>query len=320
MIYDCFSFFNELDLLEIRLEILDSVVDRFVLVEATRTHSNSEKPLYFDQNRKRYSRFLAKIIHVVVDEYPECTSSWTFENLQRNMIMKGLSQCTSNDVILISDLDEIPNPAVICSAKADRIYRLEQQSYAFFLNYKSIKPGHWYGTNVLPYCSLHNAAYLGDRSVPYGPMVLPELNRELTPTAIRAIKSWPVIKNGGWHFTYLGGIEAIRAKLVAFSHQEYNDPSYYSDKRILTDIKRGRVFFHREDRYVVTRPGQGLPRHVRDSVVRYPGLFLPYRWYYPLKNFAFTARELALFFTAHAARKAAKAIVRKVRRWVKRSR
>ena len=71
MIFDCFSFFNELDILEIRLNVLASVVDKFVLVEAVRRHSGEPKELFFEKNKQRFSPFLDKIIHVVVDDEPE---------------------------------------------------------------------------------------------------------------------------------------------------------------------------------------------------------------------------------------------------------
>ncbi|HZX73462.1 MAG TPA: hypothetical protein VFE57_03515, partial [Cyclobacteriaceae bacterium] len=70
MVVDCFTFFNELDLLEIRLNILNETVDRFVLVEATRTFQNNPKPLYFNENKKRFEAFLPKITHIIVDDYP----------------------------------------------------------------------------------------------------------------------------------------------------------------------------------------------------------------------------------------------------------
>lgn len=85
ILFDCFTFFNELDLLEIRLEELSSVVDWFVLVEATRTFSGRPKPLYFEENKERYSKFLHKIVHVKLGYMPEKPSSaWELEAFQRN--------------------------------------------------------------------------------------------------------------------------------------------------------------------------------------------------------------------------------------------
>ena len=91
MIYDCFTFFNEFDLLEIRLNELDSVVDKFVLVEATKTFSGKDKPLYFNENKNKFNKFLNKIIHVIVDEYPNLNGDWVIENHQRNEISKKYS-------------------------------------------------------------------------------------------------------------------------------------------------------------------------------------------------------------------------------------
>ncbi|MBO6167304.1 MAG: hypothetical protein J6P13_03005 [Kiritimatiellae bacterium] len=115
MIYDCFSFFNELDILEIRLNALKDVVDRFVLVEAVKTHSGQPKKLYFEENKDRYKPFLDKIIHVIVDnephlpeKCPKLTAAWAYENHQRNVIVRGLARIGADDVLLISDLDKIP--------------------------------------------------------------------------------------------------------------------------------------------------------------------------------------------------------------------
>ena len=96
MIYDCFTFFNELDLLEIRLNVLNGCVDKFVLVEMGKTHTGKDKPLVFEQNKERFSIFKDKIIHIIVDDYPELEKSesdgygnkWLLENYQRDAIMR----------------------------------------------------------------------------------------------------------------------------------------------------------------------------------------------------------------------------------------
>jgi len=110
-IYDCFTFYNELDLLEIRLNELNSVVDYFVIVEATKTQTGKRKQLYYELNKKRYKKFESKIIHIIVKNMPDIktNSAWVLENHQRNQIIKGLKNCNLKDIIFISDLDEIPN-------------------------------------------------------------------------------------------------------------------------------------------------------------------------------------------------------------------
>jgi beta-1,4-mannosyl-glycoprotein beta-1,4-N-acetylglucosaminyltransferase len=98
-IYDCFTFFNELDILEIRLAEMSDVVDRFVLVEATHTFQGNAKPLYFNDNRARFAQWLHKIEHIIVD-FPDIfpptlhkESGWEREEYQRDAIMKGLRAC-----------------------------------------------------------------------------------------------------------------------------------------------------------------------------------------------------------------------------------
>jgi hypothetical protein len=128
VIYDCFPFFNELDLLDIRLHELSDVVDKFVLVEATRTFTGNPKPLYFWENRKQFTPFLSQIIHVVVDDMPmtkeELSAStqkdlrwlesdyqhganWIRDRHQRNAIMRAVDYLDDYDIIIIEDADEM---------------------------------------------------------------------------------------------------------------------------------------------------------------------------------------------------------------------
>ena len=111
MIYDCFTFFNELDLLEIRLNILYEKVDFFVIVEANKTHTGKDKPFYVQESFARFERFKEKIKYIQVTDMPS-GNAWTLENFQRNCIMRGLDKLADDDIVAISDLDEIINPDV----------------------------------------------------------------------------------------------------------------------------------------------------------------------------------------------------------------
>src|SRR4030042_3846553 len=112
-VYDCFTFFNELELLKLCLKEWDQHVDNFVLVEATKTHQNDPKPLYFQENKGRFKNFQEKIIHLIVDDLPGTADPWVNEKFQRNSIMRALADCRWYDIILVSDADEIPSPAAI---------------------------------------------------------------------------------------------------------------------------------------------------------------------------------------------------------------
>ena len=107
MIYDCFTFFNEFDILEIRLHEMDSWVDRFVLVESAETFSGIAKPLWFDENKHRFEDFLPKIDHVIAPVVSKSTDAWARQEGQRDCAKKMLASCADDDLILIGDVDEI---------------------------------------------------------------------------------------------------------------------------------------------------------------------------------------------------------------------
>lgn len=215
MIYDCFPFFNELDILEIRLNELNDVVDKFVLVEATKTHSGKDKPLFFEENKNRFSKFLDKIIHIVVDDDIELKSTWSLENYQRNCISRGLTNCKDDDIILISDCDEIPNPQEIIKNKdVSGLKIFKQKCYFYYLNLRN--SNNWpQGTRMLSYKDFKNGF---DNVDNYSKSIINELNLGTTATKIRGIFDGKIIKNGGWHFTYIGGIDMILKKLTSYSH------------------------------------------------------------------------------------------------------
>ena len=146
-LFDCFTFFNELDLLELRLLELDPLVHRFVLVEAPQTFTGLPKPLHFKLNRDRFERFLPKIVHVVLEEFPAgLASAWDREHHSRRGIMHGLADAAPDDLVLISDVDEIPKPANLEAAlrspgSARRLTVFESEAYLHYLNARSRLPG-----------------------------------------------------------------------------------------------------------------------------------------------------------------------------------
>ena len=119
-VIDCFIFYNELDMLEFRLNELNDVVDYFVLVECIKTHTNNDKELYFENNKNRFSKFLDKIIHIIVkDNIPQTNSAWDREKYQRFCIDEGIKKLNLNneDIIIIADLDEIPDTKTVLNLK-----------------------------------------------------------------------------------------------------------------------------------------------------------------------------------------------------------
>ncbi|MDR0705439.1 MAG: hypothetical protein LBF88_10695 [Planctomycetaceae bacterium] len=268
MIYDCFTFFNELDLLEIRLNILNEVVDRFVIVEATRTFSNHPKSLYFETNKDRFSDFSSKIIHLVVDDYPEFETAWTYENHQRNCIARCLHHCKDDDMILISDLDEIPNPKTILEHQHEQeIMGFELLQCIYYLNHIDIRHPTRFCTKMLPYSLFKNSL---DHVQNYGRCNLEKLNQGTTVTKIRYYKSRR-IQNGGWHFSYLGGIESIREKIQGYSHQERN----LDEVTNLQNIAKRMQQAFTSHRLLGVELDETFPVFLRNNQERYAHLFGP---------------------------------------------
>ena len=213
MIYDCFLFFNELDLLDIRLHELNPHVDRFVLVEADKTYSNQSKPLYYVENKHLFKEFKSKITHVCITDYTANTKA--NEVVLRNGVLKGLTDCCHDDIVLISDVDEIPNlKDKILSPNEVKVF--EQKMYYYYINNFLYV---WKGTTV---CNCANAV-------------------RLTPQGLRSRNQYlPTISGGGWHFSYMGGVEKIKKKIETGTHPELLCSDFLSEASI-TDRMQKRV-------------------------------------------------------------------------------
>lgn len=280
MIYDTFPLFNELELLEVRLHELDPVVDRFVLAEAPRTHSNKPKPLHFAANRDRFARFLPKITHIVVDDLPDTPDAWVLEGEQRRALDRGLTACRPDDIILHSDLDEIPSAQAIRDLAATMrsgyrtdpatnawhnllrrrsvtwlvrnlykrrhpfVWLLGQRQFYYFLNCASANQPIWQGTRATffrDYTSAFDLRRWGGHPVP----------------------------NAGWHFSYMGGVERVRQKLAAFAHQEFNRPEFTDPKHVEAALAAGRWVLGDEHILDFVPIDGTFPAFIRDQPERF---------------------------------------------------
>ena len=278
MVYDCFTFFNELDLLEIRLNVLKDVVDRFVIVEAEETHTGKPKPAYFAENRARFAAFADKIIYRNIGRFPPGHGAWWNENYQRNEIAKCLTGAADDDDILISDLDEIPDPAVVRKwTGTPGVKTFHQKYYSFYLNYLNVRNQNLYTTKMLPY---RDAKHIYDDVEVYGNEFLPDdINQGTTLTKIR--RRWlpkskggeRLIRNAGWHFTCLGGAEAMVRKMRAVApHHDFDpdDPSL-TPERMAALIARGEGPALKMNCFAVPIDGS-FPAYVRENQAKYAHL------------------------------------------------
>ncbi len=223
MIFDCVTYKNEDIILDLRLNILDEFVDKFIIVEATKDHAGNAKKLNF--NKDKFKKFEKKIRYIVVDDMPEKVKSfrynsrWWHENIvrdmhQRNQIMRGLYDAKDDDLIVISDIDEIPN--------LNNLNKFNLKKYAVF-SQKFYK----YKFNLL---SPSQTPYEGSRIVKKKYLISPQWLRHKYS---KKIKFWqihryftnpPVIKNGGWHFSFIGTPEVVKNKIQGYAHGEINTP------------------------------------------------------------------------------------------------
>jgi beta-1,4-mannosyl-glycoprotein beta-1,4-N-acetylglucosaminyltransferase len=271
-LFDCFTFFNELDLLELRLLELDPLVHRFVLVEAPQTFTGLPKPLHFKLNRDRFERFLPKIVYVELEEFPPgMASAWDREHFSRRAIMRGLADAAADDLVLISDVDEIPKPANLEAAlrspgSARRLTVFESEAYLHYLNARSRLPG------IVQSPRLLARRYLRD------PQAVRSLRPRITKSAVLGpaleflapvlspLRSWPALGHplpvkiepgSAWHFASLGGVEAIRDKLLAYSHTEVATPRNLDPARMAQALAEGRTVLG--DNPLRKVPLDGLP-------------------------------------------------------------
>lgn len=258
-VYDCFPFCKEFEQLEIRLNELDSEVDYFVLVEGTETHSGLKKPLYFEENKERFAKWLPKIRHIVVDKWPEYVagvsdSSWARERAQRDAAMQGLHDATDYDVVITGDADEVIDVKSLRSYRRHMgICKLEMSLYYYFLNYQSSDGnGKWYESRILPVAELRrqNLVFSTTRYIP--------------------LHTLPTLHNAGWHWSFQGGVDEVMKKIQSWAHQEYNRPDILDRDRVERLIDEGKDVFGREQMtYHTVSIDETFPQYVRDNTEKF---------------------------------------------------
>ena len=273
MILDCFTFFNENDLLEIRLNTLNEIVDKFIIVEANQTHSGISKPFYYD--KKRFDKFKDKIIYIELKDRLNFSNSWKNENFQRNYILDILKQenCKDEDVVILTDLDEIPNVNAIKEflQNPSSIYAFQMDIYNYYLNLRNLSEGIWTMAKILKYAEFQN---LENDYNNYGFGCEREVNDGITPTKVRMMCNNKSLPNGGWHFTYMGGVNKIQEKLISFAHQEFNNPYFIDKNRLEECLKTNTDVLNRNYNFKVINIEKYLPEYIVQNAHKFSHLML----------------------------------------------
>lgn len=225
MVYDIITFNGELEMLEIRLQILAPYVDKFIIVEATQTFSGKEKELSFDKYRNRFKEWGHKIIYHVLNDFTDMElykmaknssntgdgeSYWMMEFIQKEMIKDALIGLDDEDICFISDADEIWNPEILPFVQGDDVYKPKQDlTYIYYLNQRTEEDWTYFtGTIVTKYKNIKDVC----------------LNHLRTHSK----NTYTFIENGGWHFNALGGMEK---KLESFKHPVYTKEYMHSREK-----------------------------------------------------------------------------------------
>ena len=291
-IFDCFMYFDEETVLELRLNILDKYVDYFVIVESSFTHKGDKRDLKF--NHQKFKKFKDKLIYITYDEEPaeiaknqvnekddEAIKSWKYisnalsrENSQRNYISKGIDLAKDDDMILISDVDEIPNLENLDLSKIhEKIILFKQDMFYYKFNLK-LPNLDWTGTKGCRKKFLKSPQWLRnvkDRKYPFY-----RLDTFFSDTKYIDIK---IIFNGGWHFSNLKTASEIEFKLKSYLHHREFDENPLSVEEINGLIESKQAIYDLKADKRVNKIGDGsklekysidkLPKFLQDNLNNY---------------------------------------------------
>ena len=291
-VFDCTAYFDEELMMDIRFNILNNHVSKFIVVESRYSHSGKKKKLNF--NLKRFSEFRHKILYLVIEDEPknllEIKNNDTDSAIKRlnsikrleqarNYMMEGLKDASEDDIVLLSDSDEIPNLDV-CDIKniGNDIYIFEQKMFNYKFNlYYDLIP--WFGTRACKIKNLKSFAWLKDLKIKKYPYWrIDVLFSDLKSNKVK------IIKNAGWHFNNLLTAEKLYNKLINQGHHNEFDDSGITLENLKAKIENRLAFYnHKADKtsnnkyefeYKLKRIDNALlPKYLRDNTEKFKDWF-----------------------------------------------
>ena len=239
-IFDCITFFNENFIANLRFEILDPVVDFFVICESVYDHKGNKKKINF---KLKNSKFKKKIIHIIVkDKFSKSSSPWKNQALQRERIFDGLKNCKDNDYVMFSDPDEIPNPNLLNNFILKKKYGIFlQKHFVYKINLLNQYENPWEGTRIVKKKDLSSIDYMRQKIL--------RKNLRYSFWRIDKEKNIQIFNNGGWHFNNLMSPKNISLKIRTFAHLEYNKKCFFDPTVIKKKITERKDLFNRGRTY-----------------------------------------------------------------------
>lgn len=265
-------FFNELDMLELRLNILNDYVDQFVLVEAKVGFTGTPKPLYFEENKNKFEKFLPKIKHIIIDSAPSLEEfEWyqknseepvRYEFHQRNSIVNAVANEPDDSIIFVSDLDEIWDPLKIIpflpNMDGTKIYKPQSKICYFYFNLVA-SPYDWVQPIFLKHSLLKELTANGLK-----------LTQDLIRNNFNKINLDKVVilENSGWHFSFSAD---VFYKMKNSGHTKLNKPPYNTKEYLDTCIKTKKNPFHGFPMYVIPQNEleEYLPDYIKENMEKY---------------------------------------------------
>ena len=289
-IFDCFMYYNEDFILDLRLNYLNKFIDFFVIVESLYNHKGEKKNLNF--SIKNYQKFKEKIIYIVLDHLPDSIeiindnddedvkngkyilNGYRRDNFQRNYIINGIKNASLDDLILISDIDEIPNLKNLNLGEIKNRLIFFRQKMCYYKFNLYLKSYNWVGTRACKKKNLISPQWLRDiksRSYPFW--------RIDTFFSKNKYSDIYFVNNGGWHFSYINSAEGIENKLKSYTHHREYDLNPLGVKKINNMIKNRETVYNlsvdqRADQF---EKGQKLdvlefnelPKYIKDNQNKY---------------------------------------------------
>lgn len=305
-IYDCFTFYNEFELLELRLKLLSPYVDYFVLSEADVTLRGERKPLFFKENRERFSEYKDKIIALTLREEERQTKplDWYIEKKQRNYLVNGLKNSADEDLVIVSDVDEIPNPSILKGLKdneldiENNIYKIHRiirkrkdkiKAYRdlislFYLRQKKASVKEY--LQQAPFaCGQRHFYYFMNNLHPdlwCGSVFCLKRNFKSAQDLRDLRRKLPIFLPGGWHFAYMGGIDRILKKVNSTVDENGGSENNrkYTKEHVIECIKNGTLIYDYQAKEkamfkLISSNEIGINQKIIDAFsLKYPQFFL----------------------------------------------
>ena len=249
--FDCFMYHDEDLVLDIRLNILNQYINKFVIIESRFDHQGNKKKLNF--NFSNYIKFKDKIIYKIIDKFPPNFSDWERENYQRNFIINGLNEASDDDYILISDVDEIPDLSKIRNYKKFKFTVFEQKMFYYRVNLLNNTYPIWNGTKMCKKKYLKSPQWLRNQKV-----------KKNSFWKFYRIK-WNFVKDGGWHFSFLMDTKKIKKKIKAFAHSEFNNSYFTNSKKIKDSVNKRLDLFDRKYEYKIIKLNKTFPKYILEN-------------------------------------------------------